>query len=152
MSQSGFVLRHLVSITAFARLPARDRMNSHAPLSRHSKLLQEILVCIANSSDSSRANVSQDCISAFNDLKLAKKYKYIIFKLSDDNREIVIEEASGDKDWENFREKLIKATSKTKSGAVCKGPRYAVYDFEYSLASGEGSRLVTQFHIQSSPH
>ncbi|KAI8946626.1 hypothetical protein F4801DRAFT_53465 [Xylaria longipes] len=52
----------------------------------------------------SGANVSQECISAFNDLKLAKKYKYIIFKLSDDNREIVIEEASGDKDWENFRE------------------------------------------------
>ena len=25
-------------------------------------------------------------------------------------------------------------------GSVGKGPRYAVYDFEYSLASGEGSR------------
>lgn len=27
-------------------------------------------------------------------------------------------------------------------GAIGKGPRYAVYDFEYSLASGEGERLV----------
>jgi len=25
-------------------------------------------------------------------------------------------------------------------GAVGKGPRYAVYDFEYQLASGEGTR------------
>ena len=63
----------------------------------------------------SRATVSQDCITAFNDLKLAKKYKYIVFKLSDDNREIVVEEASADKDWEAFREKLVNATSKSKS-------------------------------------
>lgn len=27
-------------------------------------------------------------------------------------------------------------------GAVGKGPRYAVYDFEYQLASGEGTRYV----------
>ncbi|KAI1357537.1 cofilin/tropomyosin-type actin-binding protein [Xylaria arbuscula] len=93
----------------------------------------------------SGATVSQECITAFNDLKLSKKYKYIIFKLSDDNREIVVEEASPDKDWENFRQKLISATSKTKSGAVTKGPRYAVYDFEYGLASGEGTRNKITF-------
>jgi hypothetical protein len=61
-----------------------------------------------------RAAVSQDCITAFNELKLSKKYKYIIYKLSDDNKEIVVEDASTDKDWENFREKLISATSKNK--------------------------------------
>jgi hypothetical protein len=59
--------------------------------------------------------VSQECISAYNDLKLSKKYKYIIFKLSDDNKQIVVEEASSDKDWENFREKLMSATTKSKS-------------------------------------
>ncbi|KAF3071015.1 Cofilin [Daldinia childiae] len=50
-----------------------------------------------------------------------------------------------DKDWETFREKLLNATTKTKSGAVSKGPRYAVYDFEYNLASGEGSRNKITF-------
>ncbi|KAI0484199.1 hypothetical protein GGR56DRAFT_13630 [Xylariaceae sp. FL0804] len=93
----------------------------------------------------SGATVSQECITAFNDLKLAKKYKYIVFKLSDDNREIVVEEASPEKDWEVFREKLVNATTKSKSGAVGKGPRYAIYDFEYSLASGEGSRNKITF-------
>ncbi|KAI1388374.1 uncharacterized protein F4822DRAFT_244173 [Hypoxylon trugodes] len=93
----------------------------------------------------SGATVSQDCITAYNDLKLQKKYKYVIFKLSDDNREIVVEEASADKDWEAFREKLVNATTKSKSGAVGKGPRYAVYDFEYNLASGEGSRNKITF-------
>lgn len=62
-----------------------------------------------------RANVSQECITAYNELKLSKKYKYIIYKLSDDYKQIVVEEASDDKDWENFREKLINATSKTRS-------------------------------------
>ncbi|KAK7744693.1 cofilin [Diatrype stigma] len=86
-----------------------------------------------------------ECITAYNDLKLAKKYKYVIFKLSDDNREIAVEHASDSKDWEDFREKLVNATTKSKTGAVGKGPRYAVYDFEYSLASGDGLRNKITF-------
>ncbi|CAI4212498.1 unnamed protein product [Parascedosporium putredinis] len=93
----------------------------------------------------SGATVSQECISAYNDLKLNKKYKYIVFKLSDDNKQIVVEEASDNSDWEVFREKLINATTKSKTGAVGKGPRYAVYDFQYSLASGEGDRNKITF-------
>lgn len=62
-----------------------------------------------------RATVSQECVTAYNDLKLSKKYKYIIYKLSDDNKQIVVDEASADKDWENFREKLVNATTKSKS-------------------------------------
>lgn len=62
-----------------------------------------------------RATVSQECVTAYNELKLSKKYKYIIYKLSDDNKQIVVDEASDDKDWENFREKLVNATTKSKS-------------------------------------
>ncbi|SPO05745.1 related to cytokinesis inhibitor byr4 [Cephalotrichum gorgonifer] len=92
-----------------------------------------------------KASVATECVSTYNDLKLSKKYKFIIFKLSDDNREIVVEEASDNADWEVFREKLINATTKTRSGAVGKGPRYAVYDFEYTLATGEGVRNKITF-------
>lgn len=66
-------------------------------------------ICLA------RATVSQECITAYNDLKLAKKYKFVIFKLSDDNREITVEHASDSKDWEEFREKLVNATTKSKT-------------------------------------
>lgn len=48
-------------------------------------------------------------------MKLNKKYKYIVYKLSDDYKEIVVEHASEDKDWEEFREKLINATSKSRT-------------------------------------
>ncbi|KAI6360113.1 cofilin [Pyricularia grisea] len=93
----------------------------------------------------SGATVSQECITTYNELKLGKNIKYIIFKLSDNNKEIVVEEASGDSDWENFRNKLVNATVKSPSGAVGKAPRYAVYDFQYTLASGEGERNKITF-------
>ncbi|KAL1902180.1 cofilin [Ceratocystis pirilliformis] len=81
----------------------------------------------------------------YNELKLNKKYKYIIFKLTDDNKQIVVDEASENDDWEAFRNKLMSSTTKSKSGVVGKGPRYAIYDFQYTLASGEGERNKLAF-------
>jgi len=93
----------------------------------------------------SGVSISAECIEKFNELKLNKKIKYIIYKLNDNFSEIVVEEASENGDWETFRQKLIDAKSKSKTGKVGKGPRYAVYDFNYDLASGEGSRSKITF-------
>lgn len=68
-------------------------------------------------------------MSKFNELKLNKKIKFIIYKLSDDNREIVVEEASENGDWDTFREKLVNA--KTKNKAVCCLP------FVFSVAAAD---------------
>lgn len=75
----------------------------------------------------------------YNELKLGKKFKYIIYKLSDDYKEIVVEDASTETDWEPFRNKLMgaKAAHNRKEG---KGPRYAVYDFQWDMDGGEGTR------------
>jgi len=89
----------------------------------------------------SGAEVSEECVKAFNELKLNKKYKYIIFKLTDDNRQIVVDDTSDDKEWDHFYQKLIDA----KTGTGGKAPRYAVYDLEYSLLSGEGDRNKITF-------
>ena len=59
--------------------------------------------------------VTQECNEAFNDLKLNKKIKYIIYKLSDDNKQIVVEETGNEAEWDHFREKLVKAESMGKS-------------------------------------
>jgi len=94
----------------------------------------------------SGATVAPDCITAYNDLKLSKKYKYVIYKLSDDNKEIVVDTTSDNgAEYDDFREALINAKTKSKTGAVGKGPRYAVYDFEYQLKSGEGTRNKITF-------
>lgn len=90
-------------------------------------------------------SITPDCVTEFNNLKLGKKIKYIIYKLSDDNKEIVVEEISSDPSWDAFRTKLIEAKSKDKRGNVGAGPRYAVYDFDFELASGEGKRFDHSF-------
>ena len=78
-----------------------------------------------------------DCVSAFNDLKLHKGgAKYIIYKISDDQKEIVVEEVGKDQDYNVFREKLTAA--KEKSGKS--RPSYAIYDIEFELDGGEGKR------------
>jgi hypothetical protein len=65
---------------------------------------------------SCRATVNAECVTAYNELKLNKKYTYIIFKLSDDNKEIVVDSTSEDgPEYEDFRQKLINATSKSKT-------------------------------------
>ncbi|MCJ1307189.1 cofilin [Agyrium rufum] len=93
----------------------------------------------------SGVSVAPECITAFNELKLGRgAVKYIIYKLSDDYKEIVVEEKSADGNWETFQDKLMNAKSGHK-GKEGKGPRYAVYDFEYELQAGEGKRSKITF-------
>ncbi|KAI9828895.1 MAG: hypothetical protein M1819_006510 [Sarea resinae] len=94
-------------------------------------------------------SVSPECIKVFEELKFRKNsLKYIIYKLSDDLKEVVVDQTSEDSNYETFREALEKAKHK-ESGAEGTGARYAVYNFEYELASGEGSRFVSE--VQGEP-
>lgn len=65
------------------------------------------------------------------------KIKFIIFKISDDKKEIVLDEVSEDQDYEAFRTKLDE--SRDNKGNPT--PRYAVYDVAYEIP-GEGKRYV----------
>ncbi|KAM0721059.1 hypothetical protein Q7P37_003345 [Cladosporium fusiforme] len=91
----------------------------------------------------SGVSVAPECITAFNDLKLGKSTKWIIYKISDDWKEIVVEETSTDDNYDAFREKLLSAKSKDKKGNEGIGGRYAVYDVEYD--AGEGKRNKISF-------
>lgn len=51
----------------------------------------------------------------------------------------MVEDSSTDDDWETFQHKLLNAKAISK-GKESKGPRYAVYDFQYELENGEGTR------------
>jgi hypothetical protein len=70
--------------------------------------------------------------------------KWIIYKISDNWKEIVVEESSKDADYDTFREKLINSKSMDKAGKEGIGPRYAIYDFEYDAPGGEGKRYDTK--------
>jgi cofilin len=68
--------------------------------------------------------------------KGGNKPKFIIFKISDDKKQVVVDEASQDTDYEVFRSKLDAARDDNGNPV----PRYAVYDVEYDLGGGEGKR------------
>ena len=67
--------------------------------------------------------MTPECITAFNELKLGKSLKWIIYKISDNWKEIVVEETSKTGDYESFREKLLSAKSLAKDGKESIGPR-----------------------------
>ena len=77
---------------------------------------------------SSGVAVSPECLEAFQQLKLGKKLKYIIYTLSADNREIVVAKTSDSSDYDAFLKELPPAEC-----------RYAIYDFEYEKGD-EGKR------------
>ncbi|CDK24231.1 unnamed protein product [Kuraishia capsulata CBS 1993] len=79
--------------------------------------------------------VSDDALKAFNELKLGKKIKYIIYKLNDAKTEIVVEKTSADTDYDSFLGELPEDECK-----------YAIYDFEYELGKGEGKRNKIVFY------
>ncbi|KAK9767499.1 cofilin [Basidiobolus ranarum] len=81
--------------------------------------------------------VNDDCLEKFQLLKLKKQYKYIIYKLSDDNTEIVVEVASEDGSYDDF----INALPENEC-------RYAVLDLEYEKP-GEGLRNKICFYSWS---
>jgi len=93
----------------------------------------------------SGVSVAPECISTFNELKLVKDIKWIIYRISDDWKEIVVEETSKEADFSTFRDKLLNAKSKDRRGKEGIGGRYAVYDVEYDLEGGEGKRSKITF-------
>eukprot|EP00293_Proteomonas_sulcata_P000437 CAMPEP_0184328406 /NCGR_PEP_ID=MMETSP1049-20130417/143604_1 /TAXON_ID=77928 /ORGANISM="Proteomonas sulcata, Strain CCMP704" /LENGTH=220 /DNA_ID=CAMNT_0026650713 /DNA_START=243 /DNA_END=905 /DNA_ORIENTATION=+ len=71
---------------------------------------------------SSGVGVTDDCVSAFNDLKLKHDRKYIIYTMNEKMTEIIVEENGGkDATYDEFRSKLPSDQ-----------PRYGVFDCEYT--------------------
>ncbi|EFR00791.1 cofilin [Nannizzia gypsea CBS 118893] len=92
----------------------------------------------------SGVTIHPDCISAYEKLRLGKgagRTKYIIFKISDNKKEVVVDEISTNDDYEAFREKIM--SSKDSLGRPT--PRYAAYDVEFQLEGGEGWRQKIVF-------
>lgn len=83
--------------------------------------------------------VAPDCIEKYNDLKLKSGKggpKYIIYKIADGNKEIDIDETGTETEWDVFREKMF---SKQDANGKPR-PSFAVYDLQYELGAGEGTR------------
>ncbi|CCF60625.1 hypothetical protein KAFR_0L00180 [Kazachstania africana CBS 2517] len=82
--------------------------------------------------------VADESLAAFNDLKLGKKYKFVLFGLNENKTEIVVKETSTDASYDAFLEKLPENDC-----------LYAVYDFEYEISGNEGKRSKIIFFTWS---
>ncbi|KAJ2921710.1 hypothetical protein H1R20_g15383, partial [Candolleomyces eurysporus] len=80
----------------------------------------------------SGVGVNAECLSAYQELKLGKKHKFIIYQLNAQNTEIVVEKTSSGT-YEDFLESLPEDQ-----------PRFAVFDFEFEK-EGAGKRNKLTF-------
>ena len=73
--------------------------------------------------------MNPDCLTAFQELKLGKKLKYIIYTVSDDKTEIIVSKKSSSDSYDEFLADLPEQDC-----------RWAVYDFEFEKEDGSGKR------------
>ncbi|KAG0325800.1 cofilin, partial [Podila humilis] len=79
---------------------------------------------------SSGVGVNDDCLSIYQELKIGKKHRYVIYKLSDDLKAIEVAKTSGSSStYEDFIAELPEDDC-----------RYAVYDFAFEAKGGAGQR------------
>ncbi|CEI60121.1 hypothetical protein FVEN_g8090 [Fusarium venenatum] len=75
----------------------------------------------------SGVGVSPECLEAFLELRVANKHQYIIYKISMENTQFVVDRTSESKDWDDFESDLPDNE-----------PCFAVYNFEFEKTDGEG--------------
>ncbi|PIG85859.1 cofilin [Aspergillus arachidicola] len=87
----------------------------------------------------SGVGVDDDCQAKFLEMKLGHKYRYVIYRLSADNKEIVVDKTgSHDSTYDDFIEDLPEDEC-----------RWAVYDFDHKL--DEDSRIRKLIFISWCP-
>ena len=64
-------------------------------------------------------------------MKIGRKLKFIIYKLSDDHKSIVVEKQAETATYDDFLETLPEDDC-----------RWAVFDFDYSTPDGERNKIV----------
>ena len=80
----------------------------------------------------SGVGVEDDCINKFQELKLGKSLRYIIYQLNSNNTAVVVEKsAAANASYEQFVAELPKDDC-----------RYAVYDFEFDLEGGKRNKIL----------
>jgi len=85
----------------------------------------------------SGVSVAQDCVTVFNEIKLGHKFRYIVYALTDDLKQIrVLKAAPPSSSYNNFVEDLKEAEQKREC-------RYGIFDAEFKLKDGQNrSKLV----------
>jgi hypothetical protein len=88
---------------------------------------------------SSGVTLKTECVPIFTEMKLGHKYRYIIYSLTDDLKQIqVLKTAPPAANYDNFVEELKEAEEARKC-------RYGVFDAEYKLKDGQTRQKLVFF-------
>jgi cofilin len=86
---------------------------------------------------SSGVVATEECISKYSELKLSRKFRYIIYCIAEDGKSITLEKTSPPADHPNARQAFDDFVASLPANDC----RYAVFDFEYEKnGCGEGIR------------
>jgi len=87
----------------------------------------------------SGVSVNPECATAFNDIKLGHKFRYIIYALTEDLRQIrVLKTAPPDSTFDQFVDELKEAETERQC-------RYAIFDAIYKLKDGQNRTKLVFF-------
>lgn len=76
--------------------------------------------------------VADDCVAAFNDLKIGHKYRYCVMAINDKADEVVVlEKADTSADYDSLLAKLPEDDC-----------RYVVFDYEFEKDGGKRNKIV----------
>eukprot|EP01110_Echinostelium_bisporum_P013786 TRINITY_DN9939_c0_g1_i1.p1 TRINITY_DN9939_c0_g1~~TRINITY_DN9939_c0_g1_i1.p1 ORF type:complete len:145 (-),score=76.64 TRINITY_DN9939_c0_g1_i1:67-501(-) len=88
---------------------------------------------------SSGVAIHDECVEAYNSLKLGHQFRHVVFKISDNLKEIVVEEKKTNDKGEDFKtgyDAFVASLPKDEC-------RYAVYDFDFKAEDGgDRSKIV----------
>ncbi|XP_041355163.1 cofilin-like [Gigantopelta aegis] len=84
----------------------------------------------------SGVGVKDECLEAYEEIKMGHRWLYIIYRLTDDLRKVMVEEKAGlDKSYQDFVDKLKEAESKRQC-------RYAIFDVKFFHGDVPQQRLA----------
>lgn len=77
----------------------------------------------------SGVKLNPQCVPVFEQMKIERDISYVIYTLTEDRKEIIVEKTSKSESYDDFLADLPEMDC-----------RYAVYDFPYDLGGGEGRK------------
>lgn len=86
--------------------------------------------------------LTDECLNVYLDLQSKKKYRYILYKLSDDFKEIVVDFAAPRDDSEDVKEAYDEFCGKLFAAENADQGRYGVFDVHYQVDSRELDKVV----------
>ncbi|XP_069118446.1 uncharacterized protein [Argopecten irradians] len=92
-----------------------------------------------NGAPSSGVAVDDQCLRVFEEMKLGHKWNYVIFKITDDKKRIVVETKSADKNYDDFKQLLMNAAN----NGQC---RYGVFDVKFTTRGDQLREKLAFFH------